>query len=172
MERGCPLAPQNPRDPNDRAYWWSHDFELAVSDAALHGIELAVMIKGSPRWANGGLESNWAPRAADYAHFATALARKFPTIKLWMIWGEPTRERNFMPQGRAGARRYARILDAAYGALEAGRPRQRRDRGHDPERGHDGAAYLDQADAPGGQAAPPHGLVRAQPVREAGPPPP
>jgi hypothetical protein len=110
--------PKNPRDPNDPAYWWSRDFELAVSDAALHGIDLAVMIKGSPRWANGGLESNWAPRAADYADFAVALARRFPTINLWMIWGEPTRERNFMPQGRAGARRYARILDAAYGALK------------------------------------------------------
>ena len=114
----APTKPKNPTDPNDPAYWWSSDFDLAVSDAAQHGIELAVMIKGSPRWANGGLESNWAPQARAYADFATAVARKFPSIDLWMIWGEPTRVRNFMPQGRDGARRYARLLDAAYGALK------------------------------------------------------
>lgn len=114
----APTKPNNPTDPNDPAYWWSSDFDLAVSDAAQHGIELAVMIKGSPRWANGGLESNWAPQAGAFADFATAVARKFPSIDLWMIWGEPTRVRNFMPQGRDGARRYARVLDAAYGALK------------------------------------------------------
>jgi hypothetical protein len=118
----APTRPADPRNPDDPAYRWSSDFQLAVDQAAASGIRLAAMIKGSPPWANGGLGSNWAPRARDFADFAWAAAQKFPSIDLWMIWGEPTRPPNFMPQGRAGARRYARILDHAYGALKrAGR---------------------------------------------------
>jgi hypothetical protein len=110
--------PQNTRDPNDPAYWWSSDFDLAVADAARHGIQLAAMIKGSPPWANGGHPPSSAPYPQAFADFATAAARRYPSIDIWMIWGEPTRAYNFNPQGREGARRYARILDAAYGALK------------------------------------------------------
>ena len=115
----APLRPADPRNPADPAYRWSSDFDLAVSEAALHGIELAVMIKGSPPWANGGHPANSAPYPQDYADFAVAAARRFPSIDMWMVWGEPTRAFNFNPQGREGARRYARILDAAYGALKS-----------------------------------------------------
>jgi hypothetical protein len=38
-----------------------------------------------------------------------------------MVWGEPTRADNFMPQGRKGVRRYARMLDAAFAALKKAR---------------------------------------------------
>ncbi len=114
----APSEPQDPRNPNDPAYRWSSDFDVAVSEAAQSGIELAVMIKGSPPWANGGHPSNSAPNPRDYADFAVAAARRFPSVDMWMVWGEPTRKFNFVPQGRAGARRYASILDAAYGALK------------------------------------------------------
>jgi hypothetical protein len=74
-------------------------------------------INGSPSWANGGRSSNWAPKPKAFASFATAAARKFRRVHHWEIWGEPTRSNNFMPQGRKGARRYARILRAAYHSL-------------------------------------------------------
>jgi hypothetical protein len=44
---------------------------------------------------------------------------------MWMIWGEPPRMENFRPMhagSPAGPRLYARILDAAYGALKAAQP--------------------------------------------------
>ena len=42
-------------------------------------------------------------------------------MHLWQIWGEPSRQNNFKPLPRfeaTGPRRYARILDAAYGSLK------------------------------------------------------
>jgi hypothetical protein len=110
--------PANPRDPYDPAYWWSSDFDLAVQEAKQSGIKLAAMIKGSPPWANGGQDQHYAPNPGDYADFAYAAAKRFPSIDRWMVWGEPTRAFNFLPQGPAGARAYAGLLDAAYGELK------------------------------------------------------
>jgi hypothetical protein len=94
-------------------------------------MRVLVMIVGTPPWANGGRDWNWVPRhAADFAAFATAAARRYPSVDLWMIWGEPSRAPNFQPLVPAppGARLnrlqqiaphiYARMLDAAYGALK------------------------------------------------------
>jgi hypothetical protein len=44
---------------------------------------------------------------------------------MWMIWGEPARAENFRPMpanSPVGPRLYARLLDAAYGALKAAQP--------------------------------------------------
>ena len=94
-------------------------------------MRVALQIIGAPRWANGGHGWNWAPRKPqDFADFATAAARRFPGVHLWMIWGEPSRANNFLPltpakpyakldAAQAGApHRYARMLDAAYSALK------------------------------------------------------
>ena len=55
------------------------------------------------------------------ATFARAAARRYPGVHLWQIWGEPSRQNNFKPLPRfeaTGPRRYASILDAAYGSLK------------------------------------------------------
>ena len=64
----------------------------------------------------------------------TAAARRYPGVKLWMIWGEPSRSKNFRPltpaepyvklnyNQRIAPRVYARLLDNAYGALKALNP--------------------------------------------------
>jgi len=115
-----PTKPANPRSPS--AYAWPSEFQFLVSQAAARGIQVSFLIKGSPPWANGGQSWNHAPNPGDYADFAYAAARKYPSVDHWQIWGEPTRQNNFLPQKRKGARKYARILNAAYGALkEAGR---------------------------------------------------
>ena len=77
-----------------------------------------------------GLELG-APSSKDFAAFATAAAREYPQVHLWMIWGEPTRAPNFQPlyaappaattlnrQQQIAPHNYARLLDAAYGALK------------------------------------------------------
>ena len=79
--------------------------------------------------------STGRPRSAgDLADFLTAASRRYPGVNRWMVWGEPTRQANFMPldpetpgkpltrseaRGRA---QYARMLDAGYAALKAADP--------------------------------------------------
>jgi hypothetical protein len=128
----APTRPATPRDPADPAYIWPLELDVAISEAAKSGIRVAVVLSGSPPWANGGRPPRWAPeRSQDFADFARAAARRYPAVRLWMVWGEPSRNDNFMPlvherrghrltreQARA-PRRYARLLDAAYGALKS-----------------------------------------------------
>jgi hypothetical protein len=97
-------------------------------------MRVLLMLFGAPRWANGGRSEEYAPRRpADFADFARAAARRYPAVRRWMIWGEPSRSHNFKPltrqpldtpitprQARA-PKRYARLLDGAYGQLKAQR---------------------------------------------------
>lgn len=127
----APTRPRHPGNPNDPAYHWPADLDAAVAQASRYRIRVMVEIADSPAWANGGHRAIWAPRnPADYATFTAAAARRYPSVHLWMIWGEPSNSKDFMPEvpetiGRPlDARQaraphlYARILDAAYGALK------------------------------------------------------
>jgi hypothetical protein len=115
--------PGDPSNPGDPAYHWPRSLDAAV--AALRGkhLKLALMVKNTPAWANGGMPSNYAPSDVnDYAAFAKAAARRYRSVKLWMIWGEPQRVGTFEPFDPAspdGPRRYARMLDASYAALKS-----------------------------------------------------
>jgi hypothetical protein len=95
-------------------------------------MQVALMLIGTPSWANGGRTWQWAPKnSRDFADFAAAAARRYPNVHLWMIWGEPTRQANFRPLSlvRWNARRltsaqatgphiYASMLDGAYSSLK------------------------------------------------------
>jgi hypothetical protein len=122
--------PANPTDPEDPAYAWPTAFDIAAAEGAKYGIRLSLMVMQTPGWANGGRNARWAPtRPQDYADFLTAASRRYPTVRLWMIWGEPTKSSNFQPLrtdngrplrggGLRGPRKYAQMLDAAYVALK------------------------------------------------------
>lgn len=128
----APSRPRNPRDPNDPAYVWPSEVTRAVSEAQRYHMRVALQLFGSPPWANGGRSLKWAPlNPNDFADFAAAAARRYPSVHLWMIWGEPTRPAAFEPITRApfyakkltpeqavAPHTYARLLDAAYGALK------------------------------------------------------
>jgi hypothetical protein len=118
--------PAHPRDPKDPAYHWPAEMSAAIAQARSHGMRVALEIKNTPGWANGGRSGPWSPkRPGDYAAFTAAAARKYPSVRLWMIWGEPTRQGSFLPMSpgsRRGPRKYARMLDAAYGAIKAVKP--------------------------------------------------
>lgn len=124
--------PRNARNPNDPAYVWPAEVTQAVAEAKRYHIRVALEIIGAPPWANGGKPRNWAPRhPQDYANFAIAAARRYPSVHLWMIWGEPSRRPDFEPltpapryaklnaHERVAPLVYAGILDAAYGALKS-----------------------------------------------------
>jgi hypothetical protein len=119
----APTRPADPGNPNDPAYHWPSEFEFAVDAARQNGIRVMFLISGSPSWANGGRSANWAPKPLAFATFATAAARRYPSVDHWEIWGEPTRASNWLPQGRKGARKYARVLKAAYRSLNKVRRR-------------------------------------------------
>jgi hypothetical protein len=114
--------PERPRDPGDPAYDWPTSLDEAIAQARRYGIKVAVLVKDTPAWANGGRASNWAPdKPSDYAKFMYAASRRYPSVRRWMIWGEPSRRPNFQPlplNSPVGPRVYAKLLDAAYVALK------------------------------------------------------
>jgi hypothetical protein len=129
--------PADPTDPSDPAYEWPAYIDKAVEEAERYGMKVQLMLIGAPSWSNGGLSWRNPPQdPQDYADFATAVSRRFPTVDLWMIWGEPNRKPNFgpvTPGPRSGKgplnaaqalapRLYAQLLDAAYGALKRDDP--------------------------------------------------
>lgn len=128
----APTRPAHPTDPTDPAYTWPTEVQQAIEQAAQYHIQVMLQIITTPGWANRRHPPNWAPtNPADVAAFAAAAAREYPTVHLWMIWGEPNRGPNFEPMSvtsfaRPLTRRqqraphlYALMLDDAYGALKA-----------------------------------------------------
>jgi hypothetical protein len=118
----APTRPANAGDPADPAYRWPASLDAVVAEAQANGIGVCFLVHGAPPWANGGRDPSWAPRSPrDFARFVSAASRRYPTVRHWMIWGEPTRAGNFHPMpahSPVGPRRYAPLLDAAYSALK------------------------------------------------------
>ncbi len=127
----APTRPLDPTNPDDPAYQWPADIDAAVAAGQKRGIQLSLMLMFAPPWANGDRDQRWAPDdAQDFADFATAAAKRYPAVKHWMIWGEPTKGSNFQPltpdrgkpltgKGLRGPHKYAQILDDSYAALKA-----------------------------------------------------
>jgi hypothetical protein len=135
-EQIAPTRPANPTDPTDPAYLWPSYLDFAISEAEKYGIKVQFQIIGAPPWANGGHDWHWVPQnPSDLADFSTAIAKRYPDVHLWMIWGEPNRKPNFEPFTPArhptgpltgpeavAPRLYAQLLDASYGALKEANP--------------------------------------------------
>jgi hypothetical protein len=133
----APTKPANPTDPNDPAYKWPGGLTETIAEAAQNGMQVQLMIISTPTWANGGQPIRFAPdNPADYGDFATAVSKKYPSVRLFMIWGEPNRAPNFQPlvpaknrttmtltkAQQTGPRKYAQLVDAAYASLKAVNP--------------------------------------------------
>lgn len=117
----APTEPTWPGDPTDPAYDWPVALGHAIRAARRRGIEIALLVRGSPPWANGGRGPDWAPEPRHWARFLTAASRRYRAVRRWMIWGEPNRAVLFQPlpaNDPTGPRAYARLLDAAYRALK------------------------------------------------------
>lgn len=118
----APTRPTNPRDPADPAYRWPPTLDRAVAEGKRTGIAVAIQVSRSPRWANGNRPPVWRPSARAFADFLVAASRRYSSVRRWMIWGEPSRVAVFQPhsaKSKTGARRYATLLDSAYGALKS-----------------------------------------------------
>jgi len=137
-DTAAPTRPENPADPADPAYRWPAELDYVLAEAERHRMGVLIMLIGTPPWANGGQAWQWAPESEyDFAQFAEAAARRYPQVRHWMIWGEPSRAANFQPLAQQRiectltpeearpAQRYARMLNAAYGALKDVSPRNK-----------------------------------------------
>lgn len=129
----APTRPSNPSNPSDPAYRWPAAIDTAIAQAHKYHMRVLLQIIYSPPWAVApGHRYDWAPvHPSDYATFAAAAARRYPSVHLWMIWGEPNKVGNFEPltpntqpltplnaDQKMGPRTYAQLLDDAYGALK------------------------------------------------------
>jgi len=93
----------------------------------LEGLVLAPIVAavvglvGTPKWANGGRGSNYAPSSsATFGQFATAAAHRYPWVKQWLVWNEPNQRRWLIPTSPATYTRT--LLNPAYAAIHAAIP--------------------------------------------------
>ena len=122
----APVEPGNPRSPDHPAYRWPAALDQAVEEGRRTGIQIALQVSRSPKWSNGGRSDIWRPRPQAFADFLAAAARRYPTVRRWMVWGEPNRVAVFRPNRPGtsiGPRAYAELLESSYVALKKASPR-------------------------------------------------
>jgi hypothetical protein len=106
------FKPSRARDPEDPSYDWPQDLDEAMSDAKDNHMQIALTITSAPRWANGRHPARVAPKkASDFADFAVAAARRYPSVHIWIAWQDASRAFK--------AKAYAQLLDQTYGALKS-----------------------------------------------------
>jgi Glycosyl hydrolase catalytic core len=144
----APTRPAHPLDPDDPAYRLS-DLDGLVRNAARYGQQVMINISGAPKWSNGGLSRNHAPRdLGQLTQFAQMLASRYSgknpgygAVARWSVWNEPNLGLFLLPQF-SGKRivspaLYARIYKAAYAGIKAGNPLAQVAIGETSNRGRD-----------------------------------
>lgn len=136
-------------DPAHPTYRWAR-IDASVRDLAAAGLRPLAYFMAAPPWAQSAprytfaTPGTWAPRPADLAAFASAVARRYdgtypdplhagrtlPRIAEFQTWNEPNLARYLGPQWLAvdgrpqlfSARWYRRMHAAAYAAIHARQP--------------------------------------------------
>jgi hypothetical protein len=134
--------PADARDPADPAYDWSR-YDQIVRGLAARGVATLMDFYLTPEWASRSGSPTAAPRAADGARFAAALARRYsgtfaagggalPEVRRIEVWNEPNLPGFWNPQCRRGPRgkallvspsAYASLLAASYREIKTANPR-------------------------------------------------
>ncbi len=128
-------------DPADPAYDWSR-YDQIIRGLVVRDITPMLTYYWTPAWASGTGERNAAPRVADAAAFAAAIARRYngtwpdgiggtlPLVRRLEIWNEPNIATFWYPQCRRqggryvmeSARHYSALVAAAYPQVKAVSP--------------------------------------------------
>jgi hypothetical protein len=124
----APTRPTDPENPADPAYDWSrHD--AIISELRARGIGTMITLHGTPVWASASHKWNAAPRTADAAAFAGAVATRYsgkfllagggvlPAIKSLSVRNEPNISLFNTPQCRRVGKRWVPVAPQAYAAL-------------------------------------------------------
>lgn len=137
----APRRPADARDPDDPAYDWSL-YDAIVRGLTARGVGVMLDFYRTPAWASARGTPSAAPRPADAARFAGAIARRYsgahpdpaggtlPAVRRLEIWNEPNLPGFWTPQcrrrrGRAvpvSPRAYAALLAAAYREVKRASP--------------------------------------------------
>ena len=138
----APTRPADPRDPADPAYRWG-PYDRIFRGLDERGIQAIADFYQTPRWASRSGDLNAAPRAADGAAFAGAIARRYngafpdpprgalPEVRRIEVWNEPNIGQFYAPQCRRQGRRvvlhsprtYAALLKASHREIKRANPR-------------------------------------------------
>lgn len=140
-----PPAGFNAANPASPQYNWT-PIDAVVRDLHAQGLRVLLTLYSAPRWAEGPhipageRPGTWRPNAADYAAFATAVARRYdghfpdplypgaylPWVRFWQAWNEPNLDEYLSPQWtRSGGHWvdtspaiYRRLLNVFYAAVK------------------------------------------------------
>ena len=90
----------DPTEPGDPAYRWPAAVATEIALAKRYGMRVLIQVGNAPAWENGGHAGMAGPRRSRRTsrQFVQAASRKYPTVHMWMIWGEPNRKGDFRPE--------------------------------------------------------------------------
>jgi hypothetical protein len=115
--------PKDPTSPRDRAYDW-HRADRVLRGLRRYGLTPVLTLVGTPAWANSGRAANFAPpHPRDFRRFATAVARRYPWVRYWLIWNEPNKHIWLRPTRAAIYVQH--LLNPAYEAIHSVLPHAR-----------------------------------------------
>jgi len=137
----APSRPADPRDPDDPAYRWDRYDEI-LRGLTARGIGVVLSYYRTPPWGSAGGRPQAAPRPAEAAAFAGAMARRYsgrhtaggrvlPRVRRFEIWNEPNIDQFWSPQCRRAANggfapvaayRYAALAHAAVREIRRSQP--------------------------------------------------
>lgn len=119
----APRKPRHPANPGDPAYHWATT-DAVFGSLHAHGIGVLATLYRTPAWASAGRRPRDVPStSSSLPAFATAIAKRYPWIRLWEIWNEPNLSTFLSP---VSPRLYVqRLLNPTYVALHAANPANR-----------------------------------------------
>jgi hypothetical protein len=113
----APTKPNKAVDPGDPAYDWTNT-DAVLNGLHKHRIAALVTLYGTPGWANGGRKASAVPTSKwSLAAFATAVAQRYPWIRMSEVWNEPNLRSFLNPN--SPALYVQRLLNPTYAALHA-----------------------------------------------------
>jgi hypothetical protein len=128
----APTQPADATDPFDPAYSFD-DLDELVRNAQIRGLEVELAVWGTPSWANGGRQPQYAPtNPLDYQQFMQALAARYsgrypgyPFVRFFGVWNESNLATFLRPQFDdtgtiVGPSVYARLAVAGLRGVKAG----------------------------------------------------
>jgi hypothetical protein len=140
----APRRPADPRNPADPAYDWGR-YDLLLKGLKSRNIGTLLDFYYTPAWASRAKKPalNDAPRVADAAAFAAAIARRYsgdfpdpaggtlPEVRRIEVWNEPNIDTFYADQCRKSGpnwaydspRAYAALLTVAYREIKRANPR-------------------------------------------------
>jgi hypothetical protein len=122
------VAPTGRRKPagfdgsNPASYHWD-TYPGAVNAVIAAGMRPYLSIGGhAPKWATNGPGRSGVsrPSANEFALFAEAVGRQFPSVQIWSIWNEPNLSSWLSPQRKQGVPQSPSIYRGLYLAGHAG----------------------------------------------------